>query len=103
MTQIAEVQKNAKERIKIYITEYRGRRFVDCRVYFEDDDGEWKPTKKGIALSDGVIDEVIQGLRKASRRLEGSNFEVEEEQGNEHEENSDEDTDGHTSEMALPY
>jgi hypothetical protein len=69
MTQIAEVQKNAKERIKIVISEYRGHRFVDCRVYFEDDQGEWKPTKKGIALNDDIIDEVIQGLQKASRKL----------------------------------
>ena len=73
MTQIAEVEKNTKERIRIIISEYLGSRFVDCRVYYEDNEGEWKPTKKGIALNMDIINEVIRGLQKASRKLEELN------------------------------
>jgi hypothetical protein len=72
MEEIASIQKNAMEKIKIVITEYHGHTFVDCRVYFEDDQGEWRPTKKGIALNDDIIDQVIQGLQKASRKLGGA-------------------------------
>lgn len=71
MEQIAEVQKNVKERIQIIVTEYHGHKFVDCRVYSEDDNGAWRPTKKGIALNGDCISEVIEALQKASKELEG--------------------------------
>ena len=68
---IAELEKNQKEKIRISIEEYRGARFVDCRVYWEDDQGEWKPSKKGIALNDECINEVINALQKARKELVG--------------------------------
>ncbi|MGD0231536.1 MAG: transcriptional coactivator p15/PC4 family protein [Syntrophorhabdales bacterium] len=67
---ICEVEKNMKERIRISIEEYHGHRFIDCRVYFEDAAGEWRPTKKGIALNEDTIDECIAGLQKGSAALE---------------------------------
>ena len=69
--QIAEIEKNAKEKIRVSIEEYKGHKFVDCRVYFQDEAGEWRPTKKGIALNDDTIDKVIEALQKASKKLEG--------------------------------
>jgi Transcriptional Coactivator p15 (PC4) len=70
LTQIAEIEKNVKERIRVSIEEYHGRTFVDCRVYFRDDQGEWRPTKKGIALNLDCINEVIEDLQRAGRKLE---------------------------------
>jgi hypothetical protein len=69
--EIAEIEKNTKEKIRVSIEEYKGHRFVDCRVYFEDEAGEWRPSRKGIALSADIIDEVIEALQKASKKLEG--------------------------------
>jgi len=66
---IAEIQKNTRERIRISIEEYRGHRLIDCRVYYEDDQGEWRPTKKGIALNNETIDEVANALNKAKSHL----------------------------------
>lgn len=68
---LCEIEKNQKERIRVSIEEFRGTRFIDCRVYFEGEDGEWRPTKKGIALNCDSIDEVIEALQKARKRLEG--------------------------------
>ncbi len=68
---ITEIQKNLKERLRVSIEEYRGSKFIDLRVYFEAEDGEWRPTKKGIALNHECIDSVIQALQEASNKLEG--------------------------------
>jgi hypothetical protein len=68
---IAEIEKNATERIRVAVTEYKGHKFVDCRVYYEDDKGEWRPTKKGIALNSETIREVIEALQKGSQALDG--------------------------------
>lgn len=70
LSTIAEVEKNSRERIRISIEEYRGHKFIDCRVHYEDSQGEWKPTKKGIALNADTIDEVIEALQKGSNALE---------------------------------
>ncbi|MCX5803458.1 MAG: transcriptional coactivator p15/PC4 family protein [Proteobacteria bacterium] len=68
---IGEIEKNQKERIRIFIDEYRGHKFCNVRVFFEADNGQWLPTKKGITFNDETIDEVIPLLQKASKELEG--------------------------------
>ena len=68
---ISEIEKNLKEKIRVSIEEYRGTRFIDCRVYWEDDQGQWKPSKKGIALNGECINEVLNALQKARKELVG--------------------------------
>lgn len=68
---LCDIEKNMKERIRVSIEEYRGSTFVDLRVYWEDEQGEWRPSKKGIALNGDCIDQVIEALQKASKELEG--------------------------------
>lgn len=59
------IEKNKTEQIRIDRKFLNGREFIDCRVYKEDD-GTWKPTKKGITIPSEKIDEVIEALLKAS-------------------------------------
>ncbi|MCX5804389.1 MAG: transcriptional coactivator p15/PC4 family protein [Proteobacteria bacterium] len=66
---VGETEKNARERIRISIEEYRGHKFIDCRTYFKDTAGEMKPSRKGIALNEDVIDEVLELLNKAREKL----------------------------------
>jgi hypothetical protein len=68
---ITTIPKNAKEKICVSIEEYRGSTFIDLRVYWQDEAGKWKPSRKGIALNDECIDLVIDALKKASKKLEG--------------------------------
>ena len=67
---IAKIDKNQKEKYHVSVEEFRGSRFIDCRVYFEDEDGVWIPTRKGVALNDESIGPVIRALQKAQKALE---------------------------------
>ena len=67
---IKDIEKNTKEKIRVSIEEFRGHRFVDCRVYFADNMGTWRPTRKGIALNSECIEDVIKALQQASGNLE---------------------------------
>jgi hypothetical protein len=69
---VADIGKNAIERVRVRLTEYAGHRLVDARVYFEGDNGEWVPTKKGLALSPAVARQVAQAIMQASEQLEGA-------------------------------
>ena len=48
---IAQFEKNATEVVHVSLTEYRGRKLVDVRIYYSDAEGQYRPTKKGVSLS----------------------------------------------------
>ena len=48
---IEQFEKNATEVVRVSLTEYRGRKLVDVRVYYADNEGQYRPTKKGVSLS----------------------------------------------------
>ena len=67
---IKEIQKNTREVIRINVQEFKGTNVVDVRVFFQIND-DWVPTRKGISLTESVLDEVIEGLEEAQKELEG--------------------------------
>lgn len=70
MKQLGEVRKNAREVIRVVENEYKGHRFIDVRIYYEDEEsGEYKPSKKGIALNAEVIKPVIEFLKEGAKVL----------------------------------
>ena len=49
---LATVPRSATEEIQIAINEYKGKKYLDLRVYYTTDDGlNWNPTKKGVTCS----------------------------------------------------
>jgi hypothetical protein len=70
MNIIGEIQKNQKEKIIVSTNEYQGHKYVDLRVHFEDEtSGEYRPSKKGVALSLKVIPDVVEMIVKAAEKL----------------------------------
>lgn len=61
---IASIRKNARESVRVEITEFKGHNLVDLRVYADGDDGQ-VPTKKGITVRVGLLPDLIEGLKKA--------------------------------------
>ena len=50
-TVVAEMEKSWNEKILFSLTEFKGKSYADIRVYYEDEEGELKPTKKGITIT----------------------------------------------------
>lgn len=66
---IGQVERNQTEVIRVSAEEFKGRSYVDVRIYFEDSEGEWKPTKKGVTISPDKLEQVIELLREAQEKL----------------------------------
>jgi hypothetical protein len=66
---VGEITKNSNEKIRVNLAEYRGYKFIDIRVYFEDDNGEWKPTKKGVTVSKDNVDTLVNLLLEGKKEL----------------------------------
>lgn len=63
---VAQFEKNATEVLRISLTEFRGHQLIDARIYYSDDEGQYRPTKKGVSLAVGLYPE----LKKAILALE---------------------------------
>ena len=73
------IERNATEELHISINEYKGKKYVDMRIYYTTDDGDtWNPTKKGITVPPEKIEEVKAALCKAQEELCGTETEEEE-------------------------
>ncbi|MCK4904894.1 transcriptional coactivator p15/PC4 family protein [bacterium] len=66
---IKDIEKNANNKIRVSISEFKGNNYVDVRVFYEDDEGEYKPTKKGVAFRPELISQVIDGLLQAEKEI----------------------------------
>jgi hypothetical protein len=47
---VAHFEKNKKEEVRVSVDTFHGRKLINIRVYYKDDDGTMKPGKQGIAL-----------------------------------------------------
>ena len=66
---IKDVDKGKGEIIRIEITEYKGKNFLNLRVWYTDKDGEYKPTQKGIAIPPELYEEVKEAMIEAGSRF----------------------------------
>ena len=71
---IKEIKKNSKEVIRISQSEYKGHTFIDLRIYFEDEHGEYLPTKKGISFNPTIAEEIIEGIVDVIEKNNWENF-----------------------------
>lgn len=63
------IKKNSLEQVRVEVGEYRGRPVCHARIYYQDDEGEWRPTTKGIALRPALWPEFVQGVQELDRYL----------------------------------
>jgi hypothetical protein len=64
---IGEMQKG-KDKIIVALKEFKGKEYIDIRTYFENDNGDWIPTKKGVTFSPESLDEMIDILKSAKKK-----------------------------------
>lgn len=67
--QIAQFEKG-EDIIRVALTEFRKRQYIEIRTYYMAEDGEWRPTKKGITLSPELMREVHSALGTALDEVE---------------------------------
>lgn len=67
---IAEIGKNALEKVIVGIREFKGHRFLDLRIYYLDDNDEWKPSRKGVTFGLDQVGELLEAIQAIAAKLE---------------------------------
>lgn len=60
--------KNALEEIRIEISEYQGKKYLNLRVWYDASKGQgqdWQPSQKGITISVDLVEDLQKGINKA--------------------------------------
>lgn len=68
---IHSFQKNETEEVKVELRKFKGRYYLDIRVWFQSEqDNSLHPTKKGISLGVEHLSELRKSLDKVSKLTE---------------------------------
>ncbi|MDN8065942.1 transcriptional coactivator p15/PC4 family protein [Burkholderia vietnamiensis] len=62
-----DARRSDSERLRVTVSEYRGRTLVDLRIWFSTESGEFKPGRAGVSLRPEQVGEVMQALRLAAQ------------------------------------
>lgn len=67
---LATVPRNATEQMQIAIKEYRGKSYLDMRIFYTTDDGaNWLPTKKGVTCSPENLETLRDAIDEAIKEF----------------------------------
>lgn len=66
-----EFEKNSRENVKISLSEFKGKKLVDLRIwYFDKGEDTYKPSKKGLSVSLEKFAELKDALNKFESMIE---------------------------------
>lgn len=67
--EVKSIEKGFGKTIKIKIAKWKNNNYLDIREYYDDENGEPCPTKKGVRVSFDVLDEIIDGINLAKEKI----------------------------------
>ena len=68
---IATIPRSATEEVQIQLSEYKGKKFLDLRIFYTTDAGvTWLPTKKGVAIYPENIELLKEAIELAQKEFE---------------------------------
>lgn len=68
---LATIPRTATEEIQVQINEYKGKKYLDLRIFYTTDGGNsWLPTKKGVAVYPENLELLKEAIEKAQSELE---------------------------------
>lgn len=66
---IGDIEKSSLETIRVAVEDYKGAKRLDIRIYYKDNNGELKPTRKGVPFRPEDIDKLVGLINEAKTKL----------------------------------
>ena len=68
---LATIPRTATEEIQVQVNEYKGKKYLDLRIFYTTDGGNtWNPTKKGVAIYPENLNALKEAIEQAQKELE---------------------------------
>ncbi len=67
---ITAIDRSEREKLHVAVNEYKGRSYVDLRIFYTTDGGEnWRPTQKGVTIAPEHLDTLIDAIEEAKKEF----------------------------------
>ena len=67
---LTSIQRSDTEQLQISISEYRGKSYLNMRIFYTTDDGAtWLPTKKGVTFTPDQLDILSDAIEEAKKEF----------------------------------
>lgn len=67
---LAAIPRSATEQLQIAISSYKGKSYLDLRIFYTTDDGaNWLPTKKGVTVAPESLELLKDAIDEAMTEL----------------------------------
>ena len=67
---LAAIERSDTEQLQISISEYKGKSYLNMRIFYTTDDGAtWLPTKKGVTFTPDQIDILTEAIESAKQEF----------------------------------
>ena len=67
---LATVDRSERERLQIAINEYKGRSYLDLRIFYTTDGGEtWRNNKKGVTCAPEGLETLRDAVEEAMKEF----------------------------------
>lgn len=67
---LATIERSDTEQLQISISEYKGKSYLNMRIFYTTDDGQtWLPTKKGVTFTPEQIDILTEAIESAKQEF----------------------------------
>jgi hypothetical protein len=64
-------ERSPTEQVQVALSKYKGKTYADLRIFYKADDGEYRPTKKGITVSLDLLPELGEAITKLIEKAGG--------------------------------
>lgn len=67
---LATIERSDTEQLQISVSEYKGRSYLNMRIFYTTDDGaSWLPTKKGVTFAPDQLDMLSDAIEEAKKEF----------------------------------
>ncbi len=67
---LAAIERSDTEQLQSSISEYRGKSYLNMRIFYTTDDGAtWLPTKKGVTFTPDQLDILTEAIEEAKQEF----------------------------------
>ena len=67
---LASIERSDTEQLQISISEYKGKSYLNMRIYYTTDEGAtWLPTKKGVTFTPEQLDILTEAIEEAKKEF----------------------------------
>lgn len=67
---ITTIPRSMTEQLQISINEYKGKSYLDLRIFYTTDDGaNWLPTKKGVTCAPENLETLKEAIEEAMKEF----------------------------------